>query len=378
MKRIVFALLVLFMITMIGCHNSERIVNKEIYIPILADESWLLADGAFINGVNLAAEEFNEKNVITGYNVRTEILDDQALYEEGVEAAINLSKEEKFTAVFNLQNFNVSKTTADILSEKKHPVIFPYGAYDSIFLNNNPYLFCGVASFSDIGRAMANYAIESGYKRIAVYHNGLQSQEELVIAFELELLGSGAGAKVVDYVPSISSQSEFEEIYERWQAIGVDCIVISQYGLDEAFNVLNMIRNKDKDIAIIGEPIFNRANALHDNKEAAEGMIIPSTLVMEDSAELKAFKLRYKEKYQIEADIWAIQGYDMLSMLVDSVVNLDTKAYADIAEALHKEEGYQGVGRNIAYQNGGSMLVDYKELTMLVCRDGSFIDVNEQ
>ena len=378
MKRIGFALLVLFMIAMTGCHNSDHIANKEIYIPILADESWLLADGAFINGVNLAAEEINEKYAGTGYSVRTEILDDQALYEKGVEAATNILKEEKVTAVFNLQNFNVSKTTAGILSEEKHPVIFPYGAYDSIFLNNNPYLFCGVASFSDMGRAMANYAIDNGYKRIAVYHNGIQSQEELVNAFELELLGSEGEAKVVDYVPSISSQSEFEEIYKRWQAIGVDCIVISQYGLDEAFDVLKMIRNKNKDIAIIGEPIFNRANALLDNKEAAEGMIIPSTLVMEDSAELKAFRLRYKEKYQIEADIWAIQGYDMLSMLVDSVVNLDTTAYANIAEALHKEEGYQGVGRKIAYQDGGSMLIDLKELTMLVCRDGSFIDVNKK
>jgi len=345
-------------------------VSEEIYIPVLADASWLEADSAFINGVNIATEELNEKYSGTGFTIKTEIIDDKALYETGVENATTLAQDDRVTAVFNLQNFDVSKTTAGILSERSKLVLFPYGAYDSLFQKNNPYLFCGVPAFSDLGKIMAGYAIKNGYRRIAVYHNGKQSQEELVTAFELALLNSSA--KVVDYVPVISSSSKFNEIYSRWKALDVDCVIIAQYGLERAFEVLNMIREKDKDIAVIGEPIFNRASALVENKTVAEGMAVPSTLVIGESKELKLFKENYSRKYKAEADIWAVQGYDMLRLIGDTALKLKTNDPEKIAQELHNTAGYQGIGRRITFEQGGAMVADVKKLTMLRCKDGKF------
>lgn len=353
-----------------GCGNGVKANSKELYIPVLADASWLVADSQFINGVNLAAEELNSEYANTGFTVKTVVIDDKAQYETGVEMAAKLAQDSKVTAVFNLQNFDVSKTTAGILSEKGKTVIFPYGAYDSLFLNDNPFLFCGVAAFSDLGKAMAAYTVKNGYRRIAVYHNGSQSQEELAAAFELALLNSGS--KVVDYVPNISSQSEFDSIYSRWQALDVDCVVITQYGLDRAFEVLKMLRSIDKNMPVIGEPIFNRANALTDNKAISEGIAVPSTLVIEESEKLKVFKDHYRNKYGNNADTWAVQGYDMLRLIVDTAVKLGTNNPIKIAKALHSETGYQGIGRHIAFKQGGAMVVDVKRLPMLICKDGRF------
>lgn len=370
MKKIYLMLLcVCFTAFVSGCNQKAQVSSTDIYIPVLGDEAWLTADGSFMNGVDMAIEELNQKYKDTGYHVRTSIVDDKAIYETGVEMATKLSMDEAVTAVFCLQNFDVSKTTAGILSESDKLTLFPYGAYDSIFQRDNSYLFCGVPAFANLGEAMAKYAVENNYKRIAVYHNGIQSQEELVAAFELALINTDS--KVVDYVPQISSSSEFDDIYNRWSALGVDCVVISQYGLDEAYDVLNMIRKKDKNIAIIGEPIFNRANALEENKEAAEGMAVPSTLVMEESQKLNDFKARYQERYQKEADIWAVQGYDMLSLVMDTAVRLHTNNPTEIAKAI-QEDGYQGVGRQIAFRKGGAMVIDVNKLPMQQCKDGRF------
>jgi len=354
----------------ISCSNEEKVDDRQIYIPILADAQWLTADGAFISGVQLAVEDVNAEYDSKGFKTKIQVIDDQALYEKGVETATKAAGDSRVTAVFNLQNFDVSKTTADILTRNSKLTLFPYGAYDSLFKKDNPYVFCGVPAFSDLGQATANYAVRQGYKRIAVYHNGIQSQEEFVSAFEIKLLNTQT--KVVDYVPSIASVNAFDNVYSRWQALGVDGVVIAQYGLDRAFEVLGMLRGKDKAMAVMGEPIFNRANKLADNKAIAEGMMVPSTLVIEDSEKLKGFKLRYRQKYGKEADVWAVQGYDMVRLVVDTAVKLNTNDPAKIAGGLHEGKGYQGIGRHIAFTKGGAIIVDIDKLPALLCRDGRF------
>jgi branched-chain amino acid transport system substrate-binding protein len=369
-KILVICIITILSLMSISCSNKEKVSGREIYIPILADATWLKADGAFINGVQLAVEDVNKEHSSKGFNTKVEVIDDQALYETGVEMAIKVAEDSEVTAVFNLQNFDVSKTTADILTRSGKLTLFPYGAYDSLFAKDNPNVFCGVPAFSDLGKAMADYALKNGYKRIAVYHNGKQSQEELVTAFELKLLNTEV--KIVDYVPSIASVYAFDNVYKRWQALGVDGVVISQYGLYKAFDILKMIRSKDMKLAVMGEPIFNRANALAENKAVAEGMMVPSTLVIEESEKLKTFKERYRHKYGKEADVWAVQGYDMVRMVVATAVSLDTNDPAKIAEAMHEEKGYQGIGRHIAFAKGGAMVVDVNKLPALICRDGRF------
>lgn len=371
MKRIITILLCGFYIFLLSsCSNEKQSGTREIYIPVLADASWLNTDGAFMHGVQLAVEDVNKEYASKGFHVTVQVVDDRALYEEGVEAASVTAENNTVTAVFNLQNFDVSKTTAGILSDSGKPTIFPYGAYDSLFTQNNPYVFCTVAAFSDLGKAMAAYAVKQGYQRIAVYHNGTQSQEELCTAFELAL--KDTGSKVVDYIPSIASDSEFDGIYGRWQALDVDCAVITQYGLDRAFEVLEMIRAKDSDLPVLGEPIFNRANALEVYRDIAEGMAIPSTLVLEQSEKLLQFSERYRQKFDKDMDIWSVQGYDMLRMVVDTAVRLDTNDPQQIAAALHEQQGYQGIGRHIAFTEGGALITDVSRLPILTCRNGVF------
>ncbi len=369
-KLLIICLCTFFLLVPASCGKEENSGVRALYVPILADAAWLASDGAFISGVQLAVEELNSEYAGKGFSIRTAVIDDKGQYETGVEMATKVAEDRTASAVFNLQNFDVSKTTAGILTGGGKLALFPYGAYDSLFTRDNPSVFCGVPAFADLGRAMADYAVTQGYGRIAVYHNGIQSQEELVTAFELALLDTGT--KIIDYVPSIASENEFDSIYSRWQALGVDSVVISQYGLDRAFEVLKMIRGKDKAMAVIGEPIFNRANALAQNKAISEGMAVPSTLVIEESEKLTALKERYRLKFGKEADTWAIQGYDMMRLVADTAARLDTNDPAIIARAMHDEKGYQGVGRHITFTKGGAMMTDVKKLPILICRDGRF------
>ena len=117
--------------------------------------------------------------------------------------------------------------------------------------------------------------------------------------------------------------------------------------------------------------IFNRANALAQYRDIAEGMVVPSTLVLEESERLAAFRERYRQKYGHDPDIWAVQGYDMVRMIADTAARLGTTDPARIAEALHEPAGYQGAGRLIQFEQGGALVVEVHKLPILVCRMGS-------
>lgn len=370
-RRLVWTLLgVLLLSNLLGCASKQTVNPKELYIPVLGDATWLKADGAFLEGVELAVEELNKDYASQGYTIRTEVIDDLASYEKGVEMAARLSTDEAVTAVLNLQNFDISKTTAGMLSESGKLTFFPYGAFDSLMTKEDKMLFSSVPSFANLGTAMANYALQKGYKRIAIYHSGIASQDDLVTAFELALLDTDT--TVVDFVPSIVSDKEFDSVYSRWQALEVDCVVLSQSGLEQAFDVLKMLRNRNQEIAVLGDPIFNRANALEQNRAVAEGIVVPSTLIIEDSEKLRLFKERFKDKYGKEADIWTVQGYDMMQIIVDTAVNTGSTDLAKLAEMLLEPKGHDAVSGNIAFLRGGALKVDVKALQMLVCRNGRF------
>lgn len=373
-RRLVWTLIgVLLLSNLLGCANAQTINPKELYIPVLGDATWLKADGDFLEGVELAVEELNKDYASQGYTIKTEVIDDLASYEKGVEIAARLSTDEAVTAVLNVQNFDISKTTAGMLSESGKSTFFPYGAFDSLMLKENKMLFNSVPSFADLGSAMANYAVQKGYKRIAIYHSGKASQEDLITAFELAHLGNDA--TVVDFVPTIVSEEVFDSVYSRWQALEVDCVVLSHSELEQAFEVLKMLRNRNQEIAVLGDPIFDRANALEQNKVIAEGLVVPSTLVIKDSEKLRAFKARYKDKYGKEADVWAVQGYDLVQIIVDTAVNTGSTDPAKLAKMVHEQKGHDAVSGNIAFLEGGALKVDVKALQMLVCRNGRFEEI---
>lgn len=369
-QALALAMSCFLLLSLMGCASEQKVNPKELYIPVLGDATWLKEDGAFLSGVELAVEELNKEYSAEGYTVKTEVIDDLASYDKGVEMATRLSSDKTVTAVINLQDFDVSKTTAGILSERGKLVFFPYGVFDSLMNIKDNKLFCNVPSFADLGTAMANYVTQKGFKRIAIYHNGIAAQEELATAFELAL--SDTEAKVVDYVPAITSQSDFETVYSRWQALTVDCVVITQYGSERAYEVLGMIRNKDKKLAVIGEPIFSTANLLSENKDNAENLVIPSTLIIMESEKLKMFRELYRLKFKKEADIWAVQGYDTMRLIADTYVKTGSSDPEKLSEMLHNAKGFEGVGGTIAFLEGGALKINVQDLQMLVGRNGRF------
>lgn len=96
---ILLLILPIFLFMLSGCETAVKADEREIYVPVLADAAWLFADGAFISGVNLALEEMSSEYAGKEFVLKTAVIDDQALYETGVE------KELSWQQTIRLQQF---------------------------------------------------------------------------------------------------------------------------------------------------------------------------------------------------------------------------------------------------------------------------------
>ena len=127
-----------------GCGPAEEANHGEILFQY-DDAEWLLADGAFYNGKPRREEAMQLTPV--GFTVKTGLVDD-ALY-GGRAKATGLARSGGYSSL-NLQNFDVSKTTA-LYWRKGQGHALSYGAYDSLLPGITP-TSCGVPAFSDLGK----------------------------------------------------------------------------------------------------------------------------------------------------------------------------------------------------------------------------------
>lgn len=362
---------ILFSFFLAGCSRAESVAGPILTLAVLGDKGWLEADRTFLEGALLATEEFNAASGWQGPLVQIEIFDDQADYDAGIALANDISLRSDVVAVISVQNFDVSVATDAIFHEAGKLVIHPYGAYDAVTAGVYPTVFTTVPSFADLGVAMAHYLEDTGCRRLAVYHNGTASQREMILSLQKNLLDSPV--EIVDFIPTLVSGNDAAVVGRRWNLLDVDSVVIVQYGLEEAYRVLGLIRHQLPDALILGEPIFNRTSVLSANRTSAEGLVVPSVLSITASDTTRAFQARYKARFGLSCDDWAIQGYDTVRMVADTSVRLGTTDPLLIAASLHEPAGYTGLQGTVHFTSGGAKVVKPDMLTMLIAHDGQFV-----
>ena len=135
----------------------------------------------------------------------------------------------------------------------------------------------------------------------------------------------------------------------------MDTVFVSQYYGEDAFDVLRRIRTANPDMNILGDFSFDYTDYLLADIAVSNDIYIATPIPLESSAEVDDFYQRYRETYGAEPTQWAVQLYDSVRMVADTAVRIGSTDPADIAQALHDEEGYDGVGGTIAFDAEGRL-----------------------
>jgi len=371
---VVFLLCLLFQI--VGCSSTEGDLSgdMQLSIAVMGSKQVYDYDPSFLNGVEMAVNDFNQQYSEKKFSATYEIHDDEYDFEKGVVIAKELASDPEITAVIGSHSFNILDASVGFFEESKKILIAANGMMDKSIVNKNyKYVFRNTFGEAEMGSSMADHAAESGADRIAIYHSDTEYENNMGMAFGKRALEKGL--KVLDDVSEIGSQKDFDNIYKRWEAIGINCVMISQEAIADAFMLAERIRKKSDRIKIYGDFSFDAEEKLIEYKEYVEGIIIPTLVPVSQSKALEDFNTRYKEIYGSEPTWWAAHAYDTVRMVLDTAVQADSNSPEKIAEGLHSEAGYQGITGKITFDENG-LLTDISPEYSIV-EDGKLVTLKE-
>lgn len=360
------AILLCLMLQIVGCSSTkeESSGDKQLSIAVMGSKQVYDYDTSFLNGVEMAVKDFNQQYSGNGFNASYKIYDDEYDFEKGVVIAKKLSSDPQITAVIGSHSFNILDASVDFFEESKKILIAANGMMDKSIVNKKyRYVFRNTFGETEMGASMADHAAKLGADRIAIYHSNTEFENNLGRAFSKRALENGL--KVLDDVSEIGSEKDFDNIYKRWEAIGINCVMISQEAIADAFLLAERIRTKSDKIRIYGDFSFDAEEKLMENKEVVEGIIIPTLVPVSQTKAIEDFDAKYEELYGSVPTWWAAHAYDSVRMVLDTAVLVDSNIPEKIAEGLHSEKGYQGIIGQITFDESG-LLADISPVYSIV------------
>lgn len=376
MKRILLLLLCFACLTTAGCAPSGTLGEGErtIKIAVMDTELVFSADDSYINGISMAIEDLNVLYADQGYHISWQFYEDGDDFQQGMSVVNEILSDPEITAVIGTSSLNILDVAADMLDSAGKLLITYYGSSDSLLENGYTHVFRNCFGEADQGVALALYAAaRPDMTRAAIYRSDTEYERHLAQSF---LQGANTfGLEVVDASITVPTQAEVEAIIERWQALDVDTVMISQYYAEEAFSMMVKLRSIDPDINILGDFSFDYPDYLQLAGDYSDNICIVGLIPLDQSPEVEAFYQKYREKYDSEPTPWAVQLYDSVRMVADTAVRIGSTDPTDIAQTLRGAGGYTGVGGTLIFDETGELTNRYPNI--MISQDAMFNIVDE-
>ncbi len=332
------------------------------------------SDKSYENGIAMAIEDLNTLYGEQGYEFSYEFYDDGAIFQQGMEVVDQIVSDPEITAVVGTSSLNLLDVSADVLDGAGKLLVTYYSAPDSLFENGYTHVLRNCYGENDLGRAIAAYAAgRQDIRRVAVYHSDTDYERGLVRAFLREAQTSDM--EIVDIVTTTPLETELDAALARWEALGVDTVLVSQYLAGDSFDILRRARALDPEMNILGDFSFDYTDDLLANGDISDDIYIAGPLALDDSGELESFYRRYEQHYGAKPTQWAVQLYDSIRMVADTAVRIGSTDPDDIAWALREKDGYRGVGGTIFFDEAGRLIG--RRPRIMVSKDGMFSFIRE-
>ncbi len=363
------AMLCAMVLLLSGCSTSDQ-TNRQIQLAITGDQEVYAYDDSIFHAIDMAVEDCNDLYAAQGYHVSYQTSDDGSVYDKGVTQASDFAKNANITAILGTHNFTILDMAAEIAQQQNKLLVTFNGCNDSVTQKGYSMVVDNVFGAAQSGATMADYVNQTPeIQHIAIYNSSVSYEQDWIQAF-IRGLGDG-GAQVVDCAGTATSANDFAVMAERWRTLQVDTVLILEYYAADAFYAAETLHQIFPNIRLLGDSSFDYDAMLQESGEVAEGLVIPDVLMYGEGNAIAAFNQRYADKYGKAPSRWAVHAYDTVRMIADTAVAIGSTDSVKIAEALHREEGYQGVCGLVTFDENGQLVGSQQRL--LVCKNGKFV-----
>jgi branched-chain amino acid transport system substrate-binding protein len=323
-------------------------------------------------GARMAIDDLNAKGVmIGGQKAKFELLaeDDAGDPKQGTAVAQKLV-DAKVQGVIGHLNSGTTIPASAIYSQAGIPQISPSATNPKYTQQGFKTAFRVVADDVQLGGTLGRYAVnELKGKTIAVIDDRTAYGQGVADYFEKA--AQEAGGKTLDRQFTTDKATDFTAILTQIKGKKPDIIFFG--GMDA---VAGPMMRQMKQLGIKAK--FMGGDGICSSKlpELAAGAMADGQVVCaeaggvegEQKVAMDDFRAKFKEKYNVEVQVYAPYVYDALNVMVAAMEKAGSSDPAKYLPELAKTEGYKGVTGTIAFDEKGD--IKNGALTLYTYKDG--------
>lgn len=331
--------------------ESAKQEKKDILINLPGPATLISEGTGFMNGIKMAQEEINQQGLLGGRKICVEIKDDKASFIEGMTVAQNIARDLDVIAVIGHWHSHVTLPAAAIYENAGVLLLSPIVSNHELTNKGYKYVFQNIPGDEEIGRNMVEYGIEKGYERLAIYYEDNPYGRGLADA--LERVAEEKGLNIIDRVSSFSNKKEKEKTLAKWQALDCQAVLVA-VPVFETVDSIMKVKGYALDMPVIGSDSMDLPNLSEKLGEYAKEVAMVSLYNPSyERVELQRFIKEYKNKYQQDPDVWAVQGYDSLKLLAYAIEEAKSSQPYKIAEVLRNLKDWKGTVDDYGFDQHG-------------------------
>lgn len=288
-------------------------------------------------GVELAAQEWNDKGGILGRKIVLKVADDKGDPPTAVSEITRLIEMEKIIAVVGTVMSKCSIPMSSVAQEKKIPMISPTSTNPKVTLDKD-FIFraCFLDPFQ--GTVGANFAYKNlGVKKAAVlYDTANDYTKGLAEYFKVQF--EKLGGSIVAYEGHPEKVTDFNAQLTKILAAEPELIYIPDY-----YNDVGLIAKQARSLGFkgyfLGGDGWDSPDLVKIGGEAIEGGFYTNHFAKDDTRTIvQEFNNRYKAKFGAEPDALAALAYDAANVMFDAIKRAGSLDGTKIKDALKASE----------------------------------------
>ena len=328
-------------------------------------------------GMDLAVEELNAAGGVLGRPVRLLRVDDQESVDRGRIIAQELGRNPDVVAVIGHLHSYVTVSAAPIYDLSGLLLVSATSTSPELTSKGYGRVFRTVFNDTEVGRQMAQFARDRGYRRMVIYYARNEYGRELANAFEEQLVsGGGQVVNRESFDPNLSANPvAAEQTVSAWTNWEFDAVFIAGQDAQAALLVKEM-RRRGIHVPVLGGDALATPVFLQRGGEAVEGTVIATAFHREaPDAEVRRFNDAFQKRYGTMPDVGAALGYDAVRVLAQAMREAQSTEPDKVSAAMHGLRGFRGVTGAFTFDESGNLVG--MPIHKIVVRDGEFRYLDE-
>lgn len=306
----------------------------------------------YMQGIQLALENYQ-----TLHNDQKKIelvfMDDQGDINTGLRVAQNFTNDPTIKGVLGHWDSSIAIPTSDIYENASLPMLSPVVSNPKLYDSNKKFIFGTIPGDIYIADIMAQYAKSRNYQRMAVYYVDNLYGTELSKAFCRS--AEKRGIIIIDRHTNFVNDLETELSVRKWKTLECQAIFVAD-GMPDAGVVIHAVKKHGLNVPILGDWGLDLSDVVKEIGTDAENLVYPTLFDPNSNRkELQKFRYNFTKRFQKEPDLWALLGYDAMSLMGHAVDQAKSVSRKDITAALRSVRNWPGASYDMTFNDNGEL-----------------------